>query len=109
MTAVKHLDVFTILAAVAWADGVLAESEANALCRAILVADLTPDEREEAGLLLEAPVTLPETYVSELGAEARSDVYRAACRMAAVDKTVSDIERQLLVRLRETLQIAVED
>lgn len=103
-----HLDVFTILAGVAWADGALAESEANMLCRAILIADLTPDERDQAGLLLEAPVTVPDHYVATLPPESRRDLYRAACRMAIADKVLSESELGLLVKLREVLEISTD-
>ena len=102
----NQLDVFTILAAVAWADGQLRESEANLLVRVILTADLSPDEREAAGRLLDAPVALPDAVVTTLSPEARRDAYRAACRMAVVDKSVAEPERSLLAQLRGVLGIA---
>ena len=106
MPTVTQLDAFKILAAVAWADGVLRESEANLLVRVILTADLLPDEREAAGKLLDAPVTLPDGFALTLAPEARRDTYRAACRMAVVDRAVAEPERQLLARLRDVLGLA---
>ena len=108
MGEVTHLDVFTILAAVAWADGVLAESEANVLVRAILSAELTADERREAGRLLDGPVALPDGFVTTLVPEARAELYLAACRIAVADKSLCESEQSMLVRLRAVLEISAE-
>ncbi len=99
------LSVIRMWAAVAWADGVLAESEAEGLRRLIRTAELTPDEREASGRFLEGPVELPETYLTSMSPESRRGVYRAACRMAVVDHVYSETEKKLLARLRELLAI----
>jgi uncharacterized membrane protein YebE (DUF533 family) len=99
------LSVIRMWAAVAWADGLLAEPEAEGLRRLIRTAELTPEEREASASFLEAPVPLPETYLTSMSVESRRGVYRAACRMAVVDHVFSDTEKKLLRKLRELLAI----
>jgi len=105
MAESQLLSVIRMWAAVAWADGVLAEPEAEGLRRLIRTADLTPEEREAGAKFLEAEVALPETYLTQMSPESRRGVYRAACRMAVVDHVFSDTEKTLLARLRELLAI----
>jgi uncharacterized tellurite resistance protein B-like protein len=105
MAESQLLSVIRMWAAVAWADGVLAEPEAEGLRRLIRTADLTPEERDAAGTYLEAAVSLPETFLTSLSPEARRGVYRAACRMAVVDHHFSDTEKKQLTRMRELLAI----
>jgi uncharacterized tellurite resistance protein B-like protein len=98
--------VIRLWAAVAWVDGVLAVPEAEALRRLIRTADLTAEERDEAGRLLDGPVALPDAYLADLSDETRRGIYRAACKMAVVDHVVTSVERTLLVRLRGVLAIS---
>ncbi len=105
MSDSQVLNVIRMWAAVAWADGVLAESEAEGLRRLIRTADLTPDERATASRFLEAYTTLPDTYLTSLSVESRRGIYRAACRMAVVDHDFSDTEREQLKKLRELLAV----
>lgn len=102
------LSVIRVWGALAWADGVLAEAEADGLRRLIRSADLTDAERVAASRLLDAPVALPETYLTSLQPEARKGVYRAACRLAIVDRTLSASERLMLDRLRVVLGVPAE-
>ena len=102
------LSVIRMWAAVAWADGVMSETEADSLGRLIRTADLTEDERAGARSFLNTKTELPETYLANLAnlaPEARSGIYRAACRMAVVDHVFSVTERALLDRLRNLLGI----
>src|SRR4051812_2297771 len=108
MAETQILSVIRMWAAIAWADGVLAEAEADGLRRLIRSADLTPDERTAAKTLLDAPVALPETYLTSLTPEARRGIYRAACRMALVDHVFTKTERTMLDRLCELLGIPGE-
>lgn len=108
MAESQILSVIRMWAAIAWADGVLAEAEAEGLRRLIRNADLTPDERASASGLLDRHVDLPEAYLSTLSPESRRGVYRAACRMAIVDHVFSDTERATLVKLRDLLAIPAE-
>ncbi len=108
MAESQILSVIRMWAAIAWADGVLAEAEAEGLRRLIRNADLTADERASASRLLEEHVDLPEAYLTAMSPESRRGVYRAACRMAIVDHVFSDTERKTLVKLRDLLAIPAE-
>ena len=108
MAESQILSVIRMWAAVAWADGVMSETEAESLGRLIRHADLTDDERAGARELLTARTELPETYLTNLSPDARRGVYRAACRLAVVDHVFSATERALLDRLRNLLGIAVD-
>jgi uncharacterized membrane protein YebE (DUF533 family) len=108
MAETQILSVIRVWAAVAWADGVLAEAEAEGLRRLIRGADLTPDERTGATKYLEAKVELPDLYLSNVNPEARRGIYRAACRMAVVDHVFAHAERKMLDRLQTMLAIPPE-
>ena len=105
MAESQILSVIKVWAAVAWADGVLAESEAEGLRRLVRTADLTPDERTTAVGFLDAKVELPQLYLKNLNPESRRGIYRAACRMAVVDHVFAHAERKMLDRLQSTLGI----
>lgn len=108
MAESQILSVIRMWAAVAWADGVMAEAEAESLSRLIRHADLTDDERAGAREFVAARTELPETYLTNLTPDARRGVYRAACRMAMVDHEFSVTERALLDRLRNLLGIPAD-
>lgn len=108
MAESQILSVIRVWAAVAWADGVLAESEADGLRRLIRGADLTPDERSGAAHLLDGKVELPDVYLADLNPESRRGIYRAACRMAVVDHVFAHAERKMLDRLQGLLGIPFE-
>lgn len=105
MAESQVLSVIRMWAAIAWADGVLAEAEAEGLRRLIGGAELTPDERATASRFLEAYTTLPDTYLTTLTPDARRGVYRAACRMAMVDHDVAEPERKVLRKMRALLGV----
>jgi uncharacterized tellurite resistance protein B-like protein len=102
------LSVIRMWAAVAWADGVMSETETESLSRLIRTADLTEGERAAARTFIETRTGLPETYLTNLSPDARRGVYRAACRMAVVDHVFSVTERALLDRMRNLLGIPAE-
>lgn len=108
MAESQILSVIRVWAAVAWADGVMSETEAESLGRLIRHADLTEDERAGAREFVANRTELPETYLTNLTPDARRGVYRAACRLAVVDHVFSATERALLDRLRNVLGIAVD-
>lgn len=99
------LTVIRVWAAMAWADGVLAPAEADGLRRLINETAMTTPERVAAFRLLDAPVRLASLELDGLTPEARRGVYRAACRMALVDRDVAPGERAFLERLRGPLGI----
>jgi len=108
MAESQILSVIRVWAAVAWADGVLAEAEAEGMRRLIRSADLTPEERSAATRYLDTKVDLPEVVLTNVNPEARRGIYRAACRMAVVDHVFAHAERKLLDRLRGMLSIPAE-
>ena len=108
MAESQILSVIRMWAAVAWADGVMSETEGESLSRLIRTADLTDDERAGARQFVVTKTELPETYLTNLTPEAKRGVYRAACRMAVVDHVFSVTERALLDRMRNLLGIPAE-
>jgi tellurite resistance protein len=102
------LTVIRIWAAMAWADGVIAEAEASALRRLIDNARLQGDDLATAQGYLESKTDLDEGGLEEMSADAKAGVYRAACRMAALDREVAPSERALLVKLRDTLGLTLD-
>ena len=108
MAESQILSVIRVWAAVAWADGVLAEAEAEGMRRLIRSADLTNEERQSASAFLDSRVDLPELYLKNLNPESRRGIYRAACRMAVVDHVFAHAERKMLNRLQGMLGIPLE-
>jgi uncharacterized membrane protein YebE (DUF533 family) len=108
MAESQILSVIRVWAAVAWADGVLAEAEAEGMRRLIRTADLTPEERTAATRYLDTKVDLPDVVLTNVNPEARRGIYRAACRMAVVDHVFAHAERKMLNRLRGMLSIPAD-
>jgi uncharacterized membrane protein YebE (DUF533 family) len=102
------LTVIRIWAAMAWADGVIAEAEASALRRLIDNARLEGEELATAQAYLDTKTDLDEAGVEEMSSDARAGIYRAACRMAALDREVAPAERALLVKLRDALGLTLD-
>ncbi|MBK9032538.1 MAG: hypothetical protein IPL61_14710 [Myxococcales bacterium] len=109
MAESQILTLLRAWAAVAWADDKIADAERLALRRLIDGAELTAADREIASGFLETRVELADVGLDGLSPDARRGIYKAACRMAAVDREVADSERAILVRLRDGLGIAVDD
>jgi uncharacterized membrane protein YebE (DUF533 family) len=108
MAESQILSVIRVWAAVAWADGLLAEAEADGMRKLIRTADLTPQERAAAKTFLDERVDLPEVYLQNLNPESRRGIYRAACRMAVLDHVFASAERRMLDRLQDLLGIPAE-
>lgn len=108
MAESRILSVIRVWAAVAWADGVLAEAEAEGMRRLVRSADLDSDERAAATAFLDLRVDLPDLYLKNLNPEARRGIYRAACRMAVVDHVFARAERKMLDRLQSMLGIPAD-
>jgi uncharacterized membrane protein YebE (DUF533 family) len=109
MAETQFLSVIRIWAAAAWADGVIAEAEAAALRRLIAAAQLSEDEKPQALAFLETRVELDTAALTALSPDARKGIYRAACRLAAVDHDVAAAERIFLGRLRDGLAISEDE
>jgi len=102
------LSAIRLWAAIAWADGGLAEAEADGLRRLIATADLTADERTVASGFVAAQCTLPDAFLTALSVEARRGIYRAAYRMALVDRDFAQAERGMLEQVAKLLGIPGE-
>ncbi len=102
------MTVIRMWAAIAWADGVLAESEAEGLRRLVRTAELTAEEREVAAGYIDKQIGLAEHELTDLSPDARRGIYRAACRMAIVDHVFAASEREMLDRLQGQLGIPAE-
>jgi tellurite resistance protein len=100
-----YMSVLRVWLALAWADGVVAPAEAEALRRLIAVAPIQEAERATALAWLDEPVELDTSRLRKLGAESRQGVYQAAVRLARIDLNVAAQERALLDRLRVALEI----
>jgi uncharacterized membrane protein YebE (DUF533 family) len=108
MAESQIMSVIRVWAAIAWADGVLAEAEAEGLRRLITTAELTTEERAQARTFLAERCTLPDSYMDTLKPEARRGIYRAACRMAVVDHVLAATERTMLDSLGKQLGIPAD-
>lgn len=100
-----QLSVIRIWAALAWADGAVAPSEAAALKRLIDAADMTDADKDRARAFLVEKVDLGEVAMKGLSADGREGIYRAALRLSTIDGVLADAETALLGRLREKLAI----
>jgi len=97
-----------VWAALAWADGVLQESEGRAIEALIAASSLLGDQREVARQFLDHRVELATDEIAELSEAARESVYRAAVRMAMVDLEMAKEESDMLKKLRDELAIGDE-
>src|SRR5262245_6551205 len=104
----QFMSVIRVWAALAWADDVIADQERAAMRRLIDGADLTDDERGTALSWLENKVELDTAGVKNLSDQARHGIYRAAVRLAMVDRDFAVEEKQFLGRLRTGLSIDEE-
>ena len=101
----QFLSVIRIWAAMAWADDKVVAAEALAMERLIQAAELSDADRATARGFLKEKVELDTSNLGALTDEARRGIYKAACRMAAVDRNLEPPELALLVKLRDGLKI----
>ena len=101
----QFLSVIRTWAVMAWADGVVVAAEALAMRKLIESAELSAADRTTAMGFLETKVELDTTNLAALSGDARKGVYKAACRLAAVDRDLAEPERALLAKLRDGLEL----
>jgi len=94
-----------IWAAAAWADGVIADEEAESMRMVIGMAKLTDEEREAGLAMLENKVELDDIDVSSLAEDDRLNIYSATLGVITVDNKVVATELAFLDRLRAALGI----
>ncbi len=97
-----------VSAAIAWADGELADEEVAAIERLIDHPSIAADDREMALEWLAAPVEFDEGEVGELSKNQQVVIYRLALRIARSDKDLVDEEWALLDHIRDALGLSVE-
>lgn len=102
-------DVFVALAAVAWADGVMAPEEASALKRAAKACGLKGDDLARVEASTTEPVGLDDLGAIDIPLEARLFVYALASWMAQSDGEVVEDERATLRRLVGLLDLDERD
>lgn len=105
MAESQTLTVIRLWAAIAWADGKIADRERESLRRLIELAELSPEEMALATALMTEGAQLP-SEIAQMTEEAKRGVYRAACKIAMVDDELADAERVLLDQLRDKLQLS---
>jgi tellurite resistance protein len=103
MAESSYLQVIRAWAAMAWADGKMVKPERQALERLIASAELSEGERAVALGYLDEKQVLDVKDFDDLSAPAKEGVYRAACKLSAIDKHVDVSERALLARLKKIL------
>lgn len=101
----EFLRVIRVWGALAWADGVIAAAEAQAMKKVVELADLAEEERAQAMAFLEEPVELSTEGLEDLSESAREGIYKAAVRLANVDLDLASEELTLLERLRDGLSL----
>lgn len=102
------LQVIRVWAGLAWADDVIADEEARAMRKLIDTAGLADPERAIALGYLDSKVELETAGLAGLNENARVGIYKAAARLAGVDKHFAPEERKFLDRLRDGLSIDAE-
>ncbi|GEM_PF-1537063 len=109
MSHPQSMSMLRLLAALSWADGVMAEAERMALGRLIAATDLDDEERAEASRWISSEIEMDEAGLADLSENRRLATYQAAVRMAYSDEELSDSERTFLDRVRTTLEISEAD
>jgi uncharacterized tellurite resistance protein B-like protein len=102
------MDVFRALAAIAWADGAVAEAEANALRSAARAAKLGPADLARVDAMLASRVDLADLGPLRLERDEAELLFALACMMSAADGTVADGERAAVARLGDLLGLDAE-
>lgn len=102
------LAIIRAWAATAWADGEIADEEAEALRRLIKYSDLPEAEQAKAREWLDESVELETDPLARLSDQRKLFIYRVAVEVAKVDQRLEGPERSLLDQLREALGIPAD-
>jgi retinoid hydroxylase len=101
-----HSDVFVALATIAWADGEVKPSEADALLAAARVCGVHGAELDAVATALRVRAELGTLAGLRLDPDARAFVYAIALWLAKVDGSVVDAERESVAHIAEQLGIS---
>lgn len=102
------LEVIRVWAGLAWADDIIAPEEATAMKKLISSANLDDGEQAIALGYLDSKVELDVSSLRALNENARTGIYKAAARLAMVDREFSPQERTFLDKLRDGLGLSAE-
>ena len=105
MTTKLGRDVFVALAAVGWADGALAEDEADAIVRMAAEEGLEVEEIVEIEEATKNPVEVGEIDTRNLTKDDRLFIYAVGAWIARVDGVVMPEEITALNKLAEALKL----
>jgi len=98
-------DVYFALAALAWADGLLNDEDAEAITRVAEYDGLDPDSLGRLKSRIRQRVTLDSIDVSLLAEEDRLFVYAVATWVARLDGAISRHESQVLAEVATMLKL----
>ncbi len=102
-------DVFLALATIAWADGVVAPAEAEALVRAARASGLAGDDLAAVEAALRERSALDVVGTLHLDDEEKLYVFCLAHWIAGVDGFVDDQEKVALTELGDRLGLSADD
>lgn len=104
-----HRDVFVALATIAWADGEVKPSEADALLAAARVCGIAGADLDAIVQALRVRAPLAKLDGLELDADARAFVYAIAVWLTKVDGNVADAELESVAEIAGQLHISEEE
>ena len=102
-------NVFFALAAIVWADGVVTDSEADALVGAARASGLTGVDLDEVRAATKKRVGLDRVKTLELGGDERIFVYAIAAWLTRADGTVTAEETEALGQLGDIFELSDDD
>ena len=97
--------IFLALAAVAWADDMVEQDEADAIVRAAIDSGLDLDDVAEIEAAAKTPVRLATLNLPTLSKEDRIFVYGVACWIAEIDGAINEAEAKVIAELGEALGV----
>jgi tellurite resistance protein len=99
-------EMFRALAAVAWADGKMRDSEAVALRRTAKALGLDASALAEVEKMTTMPTSLEGFRAKDLGAEQSEYLYALACLVSVADGHVDLSERACISKLGDLLNLS---
>lgn len=98
-------ETLTLLIAIAWADGDLADEEKDGVRAAAKVLNLTKERRDDLEKSLEKAPTIDPAALDRLSARDRGFAYVASSWMARIDGKVAPAEMKLLERIAGAMDL----
>ncbi|GAC1351691.1 MAG: hypothetical protein NVS3B20_03620 [Polyangiales bacterium] len=105
----QNVAIIKGLVAVAWADGVFAEAEKQALDGLLAAFGASDEEASELRAYAETPRALSDVPLSDLSADDRRMLMSHAVLLTFVDGEQAATEKEFLIRLAKHLRISQEE